>query len=76
MDWEHFCDYLFTVNEDTKQDLTWICKAGKIDKDSNTYTVLLTRQAHTQTHTQIKINPEFFIGPSQPWRDKLGVRVR
>ena len=27
------------------------------------------RQAHTQTHTQMKRNPEFFIGPSQPRRE-------
>ena len=76
-DWEHFCDDLFTVNEDTKQDLTRICKQGiftMIQKHlfSSTYKM----GPHADTHTNENKPRVLYWTLAAEERDELGVRVR
>ena len=44
-------------------------QARNIYNDPKTLIQFYLKRAHMQTDTQMKINPEFFIGPSQPRRE-------
>ena len=60
---------MFIYNKKTKARLNANMQEGIFTMSKNTYSDLLTRRAHTQTHThKMKRNP-VFIGPSLPWRE-------
>ena len=67
MDWEYFCKCLFTIKRQREDNVNM--QEGIFTMSKNTYSDLLTRRAHMQTHTQNEKKPRVFIGPSQPWTE-------
>ena len=68
---------MFIYNKKTKARFNANMQEGIFTMSKNTYSDLLTRWAHTQTHAhKMKRNPESYWTPTAVERDKLGVRVR
>ena len=62
MDWEYFYKCLFTIKRQRQDDANM--QEGIFTMSKNTYSDLLTRWAHTQTHAhKMKRNPESLLDP-------------
>ena len=75
-DWEHFCDDLLTVNEDTKQDNANM-QARNIYNDPKTLIQFYLKTGpHADTHTNEKKHRVLYWTLTAEERDELGFRVR